>query len=410
MSTLEAMEANLRVAVDLTVLLRNELRPVFGNSDIKTIKSEVCESEVCVKLNELKTAIIAELDKLESILHKDNCDLLKQTEVFGKIQTDELLCDDLLYHCEMYDRKKTKFNVIKLIHKDFIAFVAEHKLSDYPISYLEKRLNTIRFFCDYYFMYKSLGLEYFRSFIKYKMYAQALFLWETHLIHLMTSAKEAITEIHFAIIITGDFSTYTQLIYSIRELFPDLSVNLILRAGMDYFNTLNMLSEIIYSGEYERFQFLFEFPDFEPNFSQIIFNFIFDEIMFNYLGENILDKYNYDLESHYALERLPFNKLRCIKLITKLITVFTVSIEPNSRTHQKVLKFVGTTEKPEYFDLIDLLVYKGLCSLEDTSQVFKDTYISKRNVETFLCGLNRLVNASTVPYVDVEVFRGFLKV
>jgi hypothetical protein len=70
------------------------------------------------------------------------------------------------------------------------------------------------------------------------MYAQALFLWETHLIHLMTSAKEAITEIHFAIIITGDFSTYTQLIYSIRELFPDLSVNLILRAGMDYFNTL----------------------------------------------------------------------------------------------------------------------------------------------------------------------------
>jgi hypothetical protein len=368
----------------------------------------MCESAVYVKFNELETAIIAKLDELDAILNKDNCESLQQTDIFDQIQTNELLYVDLLYHCEMYDRKKTKFNVIKLIHKDFIAFIAEHKLSDYPMSYLEKRLNTIRFFCDY-FMYKSLGLEYFRSFIKYKMYIQALYLWETHLIHLMTSAKEAITNIHFAIIITDDFSTYTQLIYSIRKLFPDLSVNLILRAGMDYFNTLNMLSEIIYSGEYERFQFLFEFPDFEPNFSQIIFNFIFDEIMFDYLGENILDKYNYDLESHYTMERLPFNKLRCIKLITKLITVFTVSIEPNSRTHQKVLKFVGTTEKPEYFDLIDLLVSKGLCEFHDTSQAFKDTYISKRNIETFLCGLNRLVNASSVPYVDVEVFRGFLK-
>lgn len=389
MSSLEAMERNLKNAVGLTIQLRKELMP---------------------HKIELEHAIIAELDELDAILNKDNSDLLKQTDIFGQIQMDEQLCDDLLYHCEMYDRKKTKYNVIKLIHKDFIAFVDEHKLFDYPMHYTETRLNTIRFFCDYYFMYKSLGLEYFRSFIKYKMYVQALFLWKTHLINLMTSAKEAITEIHFAINITDEFSTYTQLIYSIRELFPDLSVNLILRAGkLDYFNTLNMLSEIIYSGEYERFQFLFEFPDFEPNFSQIIFKFIFDEIMFNYLGENILDKYNYDLESHYILERLPFNKLRCIKLITNLITVFSVSIEPNSRTHQKFLKFVGTTEKPEYFDLIDLLVSKGLCSLEDTNQVFRDTYISKRNVETFLCGLNRLVNAGAVPYVDVEVFRGFLK-
>jgi hypothetical protein len=93
--TLEEMEAILNRAVDLTVLLKNELGSMIGNDDIydiSKIKSEVCDS---VKLNEFKAAIINKLDKLDKALNKDNIENLKQTKIFQDIMTDEQLYTDI---------------------------------------------------------------------------------------------------------------------------------------------------------------------------------------------------------------------------------------------------------------------------------------------------------------------------
>ena len=386
---------------------------MFGNDDISKISLIETDGTICysVKLNELKAAIISKLDKLDKVLHKDNIENLKQTKIFQNIMSDDQLYIEILYHCEIYNsyREKVMYNVIKLIHKDFTAYAEENQLKENPMPYHEKRINTIRFFCDNEFFNKSLGLGYFRLYIKSEMYEQALFLWNYHLIHLMTTAEEAINNIHELIYITDDFITYKQLIYSVREFFPELSVNLILRVcsyndKVDYFHACNMLIEIIYAGAYEIFQFLFEFDDFEANYAQRIFNLIFDDIMFNNLNKNLLNQYNDD-----SIWKLGFNKMRCIKLITKLITVFTVSIELNSRIQKKVLKFVETANTSEFFDLIDLLVYKGFCTLNDTNEIYKTTYISKRNIEIFLCGLNRLVDAGEIQHLDPNMLNDILK-
>lgn len=92
-----------------------------------------------------------------------------------------------------------------------------------------------------------------------------------------------------------------------------------------------------------------------------------------------------------------------------MITVFTVSIELNSRIQKKVLKFVETANTSEFFDLIDLLVYKGFCTLNDTNEIYKTTYISKRNIEIFLCGLNRLVDAGEIQHLDPNMLNDILK-
>ena len=416
--TLEEMEATLNRAVDLTVLLKNELGSMIGNDDIYKISLIKTDGTICysVKFTELKAAIISELDKLDKVLHKDNIEKLKQTKVFQNIMSDDQLYIDILYHCEIYNcyRDKVMYNVIKLIHKNFTAYAEENQLKEYPMLYHEKRLNTIRFFCEYDFMNKLLALKYFKTYIKIEMYEQALFLWNSHLIHLMTTAMEAIVEIHSVILITSDFIIYKQLIYSVRVLFPKLSVHLILRVfknsyngTMDYFHACNMLSEIIYAGAYEIFQFLFEFDDFEANYAQIIFNLIFDEIMFNNLNENLLKHYNDALILRYW--KLGFNKMSCIKVIIKLITVFTVSIELNSRIQKKILKFVETANTSEFFELIDLLVSKGLCTLNDTNEIFTTTYLSKRNIEIFLCGLNRLADAGEIQHLDPNMLNEMLK-
>jgi hypothetical protein len=62
-----------------------------------------------------------------------------------------------------------KYNLVKLIHKNFQDFVFKIS-SKYTMNNFEKRLNTIRFFCDNGLINKINGLSYFNHYISYYIY------------------------------------------------------------------------------------------------------------------------------------------------------------------------------------------------------------------------------------------------
>ena len=448
MAEMKAMEAMLCKIVDLSIQYRELLKPRFGKTGISKIKKIIgkhinYDQEVLNEYNALEASVLYALDELDAVLNPDNIKLLKNTKVLKSIKNkkNKVLYNDLLDCCieapfnsrdrhlvKKVERDKIhgcyltgeKYNVVQLIHKDFPSFLLyELGCGDKAfrnMSYFEDKINTIRFFYDNNLLDKDYLCIYFNSMIhKYtRIYTSALFIWNNYLINLMDSAENALYTIKDSISIasTGEsFEIYKQLIYSVKEKYHSFDVDLLLTkpsSNLEY--GLSAIKNIILAGKFENFKFLFEFENFEVRYSLLILQIIFNDILdYSKTGKNLLDGEDpfIKIDSDYFDKTdLTYDRDGCIKLIVKLISIMKL---PQPVECKSINVFVSKAENSEYFDLIDLLVSKGLCSLEDTSQVFRDTYISKRNVETFLCGLNRLVNGGAVPYVDMEVFRGFLK-
>jgi hypothetical protein len=461
MAEMAEMEAMLCKIVDLSIQYRELIKLRFGKTGISKIKQIIrkhtnYDQEVLNSYNALEASVLYALDELDAVLNPDNIKLLKTTKVLKSIKhkKNKVLYYDLLDCCieapfnsrdrhlvKNEERDKIhscyltgeKYNVVQLIHKDFPSFLLYGMgcggEAFRVMSHAEDKINTIRFFYDNNLLDKDDLCIYFSSTIhKYtRIYTSALFIWNNYLINLMESAEEALYRIKDAISIasTGEsFEIYKQLIYSVKAKYHSFDVDLLLtKPDKNFLLTnpdiqtsnlkygLTAIKNIILAGKFENLKFLFEFENFEIRYNLLILQIIFNDILdYSKTGKNLLDGADpfIKIDSDYFDKTdLTYDRAGCIKLIIKLISIMKF---PQPVECKSIILFVSKAEHPEYFDLIDELVYKGLCSLEDTSQVFKDTYISKRNVETFLCGLNRLVNAGTVPYVDVEVFRGFLKV
>jgi hypothetical protein len=434
--TLEEMEAKLCCILDLTRQYREALKPRFGNDSISDIKVFIgkqlnYDKKILKTFNDLEISVLSTLDELDAVLTFETIEYLKQTELFKSIYMDDQLYDDLLnccveapfssidrrFICNMTEEeiKNThisymtgeKFNIVQLIHKDFPTFL----LFDHypPMHYGENRLYIIDFFVRNNCIDKELRLIYFISMLCsnnfYNVYESAMFLWNNHLINLMESVEEAIGVIKNAIDIaaTGErFEIYKQLIYSVQKLYPKFDVYLLFGITEEYQDTtkseikfkyaIDMIKKIILSGKSEVFDFLFEFEKFESKFYLLIFDVIFNIILNNAeTGKNLLDETDTSIEDDYMFSNgdkdLTYNRESCIKLITKLITTMHF---PHV-SYDKIIIFVGKTENPDYFTLIDLLITKGFCKMEDTHETFKTNYILKRNKAAFLYGYYHLI-------------------
>ena len=453
--TLEEIEAKLCCILDLTRQYREVLKPLFGNDSISDIKVFIgkqlnYDKDILKTFNDIEISVLSTLDELDAVLTFETIEYLKQTEVFKSIYVDDQLYDDLLNCCleapfNSIDRrcicnmteeeiKNThisymtgeKFNIVQLIHKDFPAFL----LFDHypPMYYGENRLYIIDFFVRNNCIDKELRLIYFRSMLCsanfYNVYESAMFLWNNHLINLMESAEEAIGIIKNAIDIaaTGErFEIYKQLIYSVQKLYPKFDVYLLFGITEEYQDSkkseikfkyaINMIKKIILSGKFEVFEFLFEFENFESKFCLLIFNVIFNMILNDdETGKNLLDETDTSIEYDYIMSNgdkdLTYDKEGCIKLITKLITIMRF---PHV-SYDKIIIFVGKTENPDYFGLIDLLITKGFCKMEDTHETFKTKYILKTNIAAFLYGYYHLIKDEIISDIlDINILSEMLK-
>ena len=434
MVSLEEMEQSLNEISSLTRELREVIYPRFGNESIDNVKKLIIlDITVCniAKLNSLTTDILLKMNKLDEVLNCENIEVLKNTESFKVIMMDEQLYTDILYHCTDSDfgicRIDDMLNFVKLIHKNFQDFVSKiifTRINDFGI-----KINTIRFFCDNGLINKINGLSNFNGYIHSCMYTQGLYLWNCYLKYQMTSAEEAINEIHKNLTIetvNKQFQIYTAFINSVKELFPNFSVNLILRVEKDsesdklkYFHARarDMLENIILSGQYENIKFLLEFEDFKSNYSLMIFDIIFSS------GGGILSSNYYkNRKGKYLKIGLSFDRPLCIKLIIKLISILDINLNLNPELHNEnkvliidrikngILLFVSKTKKIDCYELIDLLITRGICKMEDTHEAFKNSSISKRHtIETFLTGYYKLVDDGSVPHIDPNMFSSFLK-
>jgi len=439
MTSVEEMEQSLNEISSLTRELREVIYPRFGNESLKNVKKLILlDITVCniAKLNSLTNDILFKMNKLDEVLNCENSEVLKNTEIFKIIMMDEQLYTDILYNCTYFGMvgniDEIKYNLVKLIHKNFQDFVFKIS-SKYTMNNFEKRLNTIRFFCDNGLINKINGLSYFNHYISYYIYyEQCLYLWNRYLKYQMTSAEEALNAIHMKLSIETKnkrFQTYLSLVNSVKELFPNFSVNLILRVEKDsdkdelnYLYARNMLKNIILSGQYENIKFLLEFEDFKSNYSLMIF-----DIIFSSDGGILNSKYysNNKLKSNEC-GNLFFDRSLCIKLIINLISILDLNFNLNpelldenkvliiDRIKKGIILFVGKISKMknniECFELIDLLITRGICKMEDTHGAFKNSSLAKRRtMDAFLSGYYKLVDDGSVPHIDPNMFSSFLK-
>lgn len=68
--------------------------------------------------------------------------------------------------------------------------------------------------------------------------------------------------------------------------------------------------------------------------------------------------------------------------------------------------YVNNVVNTDEFELIDLFVSKGFCSIEDTTIMYRN-YINPLTLTSFMLGFNRLVSIHEVNDLDVDVFRSF---
>ena len=196
----EAIQSMLSDILDLTYMLRKEMKPYFGLDSFEII-SEFFEQMqpvsiidynkyICIKniYISITNKLIKKISELEDNLGHRNIKMLKQSEIFTSIDKQVYLdLRNLITRC-LFSLSYLRCFMIMLVHEtisiEVISSLKYNKGTPLPfIAYDNHYLNleAIQFCYDNrLYTSKEMVLDYVKHYNAYEMYDQSMFLWKIY--------------------------------------------------------------------------------------------------------------------------------------------------------------------------------------------------------------------------------------